>query len=46
MRMSRNWTLISLVSLVLTGQAYAAEEEAGAVTVDPNRVVVQVYGIV
>ena len=46
MRMSQNWALISLVSLALIDHAAAKEEEAGVIAVDPNQVVVQVYGIV
>ena len=46
MRMRWNWSLISLVSLAMVGQANANEEESGPIVVDPNQVVVQVYGIV
>ena len=46
MQMRMKWTLTWIVFLALFGQAVAAEKETEAVTVNPNQVVVQVYGIV
>lgn len=46
MWMKQNWKVAAFVSLALIGRANAAEEKSGAVTVNPNQVVVQVYGIV
>lgn len=46
MRTIRNWTLMSLLSLALIARANADDKKALAIKVDPNQVVVQVYGIV
>ena len=46
MRMGRIWTLMALAPLALVGDANGDEEESVEITVDPNQVVVQVFGIV
>ena len=46
MLMNKNWKLMWLVSLALTNPANAVEEEADVPSVNPNQIVVQVYGIV
>jgi len=46
MRTKMKWILTGMVSLALSGHAVGAEKDTETLAVNPNQVVVQVYGIV